>query len=277
MGNNLGEGGGLKISVENLRIYDGKIVDVAVVYIEIVRSAFVERTAKIAVQKDGVIGGLFGVAGKRVAGVESGSIAVDEELAVDPVGAGLGEDFDAAIAQVVVFRGERVLVDANLANGGFRRKLAAGEAVNVDLSPTGTGGGARKGFEIGLKIVGIIGERLEILAFQDDLAGVVALADFDGRGFVGDDHFFGLDLDAERDFELHGMTRGDCDFGFFKRGETLRDGLNGVRARGNLLDFKRAILIRDGGNCRTLRRQNDDCGVANGRTGRIQDLSLERA
>ena len=80
------------------------------------------------------------------------------------IGAGLSENFDAAIAELVVFGGEGILIDANFANGGFGRKLAPGEAVNIDLTTVGTGSRTRERLQIVLEFVGIVGEGFQIFA-----------------------------------------------------------------------------------------------------------------
>ena len=57
--------------------------------------------------------------------------------------AGLGEDFDPAVSQPVVFGGEGILIDANLTNGRFGRQRATRESIDVDLPAIGAGGRAR--------------------------------------------------------------------------------------------------------------------------------------
>src|ERR1039458_8112862 len=87
------------------------------------------------------------------------------------VGARLGEDFDLAVAQLVILRRERVLVDANLADGFLRRELAAAEAIHEDGSAVGAGRGSRQGREVGSQIVRIVGKRFEVGAAQHHGAG----------------------------------------------------------------------------------------------------------
>src|SRR5215469_12776436 len=99
--------------------------------------------------------------GQRISGVELRGIAVHLQVAVQLVGSGLGEDFDTAIAEAIVLRRERVLVDANLADGGLRRKLSAGEAVNVNLSAVGSGRRPGQRGELARQLVRIVGESLE--------------------------------------------------------------------------------------------------------------------
>src|ERR1017187_3799145 len=64
------------------------------------------------------------------------------EAAAHRIAARLGEDLDAAEAQPVVFGGERVLVDADFADGFLGRKLAAAEAIDINGAAVGSGAGA---------------------------------------------------------------------------------------------------------------------------------------
>ena len=70
---------------------------------------------------------------------------IEKELSVILIRAGLGEDFDSAVTQLVILRGKRILVDANLTNGRLGRKLPAGESVDVDLAAIGAGRGSGEG------------------------------------------------------------------------------------------------------------------------------------
>ena len=99
--------------------YDGvdrrQVVDVAAFEVKEERGFLAQRTANIAVVLSRVVGGLG--SGKRIGRVEGRVVADGEELPVVLVGTGLGEDFDAAVAKLVVFGGKRILVDADFANG----------------------------------------------------------------------------------------------------------------------------------------------------------------
>ena len=97
------------------------------------------------------------------------------------VGAGLGEDFDPSVAQLVVFRGERILVDANLADRRLRRKLARGESVDVDLAAVRPGGRPGQRLQVRLQFVRIVGQRVEIFTRKHDRARIVRRDDVDGR------------------------------------------------------------------------------------------------
>ena len=94
-------------------------------------------------------------------------IAVDLKVAVVGIGAGLGEDLDTAVADAVVLGRKGVLVDADFADGGLWWKLAAGEAVDVDLAAVGAGGGTGERGEFAGKLVWIIGKGIQILALND--------------------------------------------------------------------------------------------------------------
>ncbi len=103
----------------------------------------------------------------RIAGIEDIVAVVEIGLPAQFVGAGLGQNLDAAEADLVVFRRKRVLIDADLADGIFVGKLAAGEPVDVNLAAVGACRRTRQSLQIGLQIVGIVGKRLQIFAAQD--------------------------------------------------------------------------------------------------------------
>jgi hypothetical protein len=75
----------------------------------------------------------------------------------------LGEDVDTTVADAVVLRRKRILVDVDLEDGRLRRKLAAGEAVDIDLSAIGAGRRACKGASISLPL------RMVEFAFSSEL------------------------------------------------------------------------------------------------------------
>jgi len=97
------------------------------------RSVLRERSVERSVELVAVIVG--NVSGERVAGIEALVVAHGEELAVQLVGAGLGEDFDAPVAEAVKLRRVGVLIDADLADRRLGRQIPAREAVNVNLAP----------------------------------------------------------------------------------------------------------------------------------------------
>src|SRR5215831_12406304 len=76
---------------------------------------------------------------KRVPRVESRSVSVRHDVAVELAESWLGGDLDAAVAQLVIFRREGILVDADFQDRFLGRKLPAGKAVNINLSAAGPG------------------------------------------------------------------------------------------------------------------------------------------
>ena len=109
----------------------------------------------------------------RILRVESRVVAAGLDLAVQLVGAGLGEDLDAAVAQAVVLGGKWILVDADFADRRLRRNLAAGESVDINLSAVGARRRTGQRLQFALQFVGIVGERVQVLALDDDGVGVV--------------------------------------------------------------------------------------------------------
>lgn len=133
------------------------------------RELFAERAIDVALHIGGVIGRLRG--GERVARIEGRVVALHEVVAMQFVGAGFGEDLDAAPAKGIVLRGVWILVDAYLSNGGFGRQLAAAEAVDEELRAA-LRIGAGDGLKLLLQVLGIVGQRIEVPALHDDGAAV---------------------------------------------------------------------------------------------------------
>ncbi len=148
--------------VEDQGIDGSKIIDIAPLDIKEERSLLAQRAADVSVVLGRIVTRLR--TGEGIGGVERRIVSLDEKLAVIFVGAGLGKDFNAAIAQLVVFRREWILIDPDLANGRLGRKLPGGEAVNVHLSAIRSGGGPGESFEIRLQLIRIVGQGLEFLA-----------------------------------------------------------------------------------------------------------------
>ena len=84
----------------------------------------------------------------------------------------LGKNLDTAIAEFVVLRRERILVDADFANRRLRRKLPSGKTVDVNLASIGPRRGSRQRLQFRLQFVRIIGESLKILTLNNDGAGI---------------------------------------------------------------------------------------------------------
>lgn len=93
----------------------------------------------------------------------------------------ISEDLDAAEAELVVLGRERILIDADLADGVLGGDLAAAESIDEDGASIRTGGGSGERLEVGGEVVRIVGERLQVLSPQDDGAGVGGSVSGDGR------------------------------------------------------------------------------------------------
>ena len=76
---------------------------------------------------------LAGIDCKRVARVETLVVEIQRSAATKFVSAGSSQNVDSR-GWLIVFSCEWILIDANLANRIFRRQIAAGEAVDKDLS-----------------------------------------------------------------------------------------------------------------------------------------------
>jgi len=75
---------------------------------------------------------------ERIGCIEAVVVALRQKLPVQFIRAWLGQNFDASVTQLVELRREGILIDANLANGGLRRKLPARKSINVNLSAVGS-------------------------------------------------------------------------------------------------------------------------------------------
>ncbi len=114
------------------------------------------------------------VALKGIGRIERIAVAGYPQIAVKRVAARLGEDLNAAPAVVVVLGGERILVDADLADGALGRKTSTAEAVDVEMRSGGrviAAAGDRG--ELLLQGGVIVGERIELRALEDQRARVI--------------------------------------------------------------------------------------------------------
>ncbi len=100
------------------------------------------------------------------------------------VGAGLGEDLDASVTELVEFRGEWVLVDSYFADGGLGRELPAGKSVDVDLASVGAGRRPGERVQLILQLIGIVRERVQVFALDHDRARVVIRAGIEARTLI---------------------------------------------------------------------------------------------
>src|SRR4029077_10222368 len=148
--------GGIDVGgIEDDGVNGSKIVDIPSLEIEEKRGLLAQRSADVSVVLRRIVTWLWTREG--IGGIESRIIAFDKKLAMIFVGAWLGKDFNAAISQLVVFRGKWILINPDLADGRLGRQLAGGESINVHLATVGSSGGPGERFEIGLQLIRIVG------------------------------------------------------------------------------------------------------------------------
>ena len=188
---------------------DLHVVVVAVFSADVEGCVLAERPIHGAVELESIVGLNVWIEG--TAGVEDFVVVLSEERAVELVSAGLGEDFNAAVADVIELGGEGILIDANFADGRFRRELAAGETVDVDLTAIGASSGAGECGEFAGEFVGVVGEGVEVCTLDDDGVRVTASFDVDGGGLIGDDDALLVGFDGHGDVDAFGLSGGDGD------------------------------------------------------------------
>ncbi len=195
--------------IEDRSVDRRQFVNVAVFEVEEKRCNLAERTSDVPVVLRGVVRLLR--AGEGIGRVESRVVANYENLPVVFVGSGLGEDFDAAVSELVVLGGERVLVNADFANGRFGRELTGGEAVDVHLlTPLGpTDGPTSRAYRSDQQqFIGIV--EAELPGSLPEITIAPALfrrIHVDGRRSVGDLNLLSLDFDRHRHIQPKGLVR----------------------------------------------------------------------
>src|SRR6266404_8648859 len=263
--------------VQHRRIDDGKFVDVSAIEVDEEGRLFVDGAAEVSIVHLGIVPRLRRGARKWIARVQAGGIAVNHELAVEFVGTGLGKHFNSSEAEVIVFRGKWILIDANFTNGRFGWQLTARETVDINLSAVWSGGRPGERLPFFAQFVGIVGQRVEILAFENHRAGVAGAGNVELRpGVLHFDFFF-----LHGNFELH-VHAGR--FSSFDRYARLCEWLksfgycaNRVDTRRQRLEFIEAIRIRASIDRLSARRNRDDTRIRHRRPRRIRDNSRQGA
>ena len=159
------------IGVDIDGVHQRVIGDLAAVEIEEIAGVLAERSADVAGKH--AAGKIRLVGGDGVAGIEHAFAVVESEGAANLVAARLGENLDAPEAELVVFGGEGVLIDADFADGFLGRQLAAAEAIDVDGAAIWPRAGAGERLQGVGEIVGIVGKGGQIFAAQHQGGGVV--------------------------------------------------------------------------------------------------------
>ena len=178
VGYNLGElGNDLKCDgIYKRGVHDMQVNDIATFDVERERGAFAQRSADISTVLCRMIAGRRcpkGQISKRVSGVKCRRGSRKESLAVKLLRAGLGENFDSSVSELVVLRRKRILINADFANGSLGREGPGGKAVYIDLTAIRTCGRTGKRLKFGLQLIGIVRKSFEILALHHHHSGVV--------------------------------------------------------------------------------------------------------
>ncbi len=183
---------------------------------------------------------------ERVPRVKRRTIPGHKKLAVKLVGARLGENFDPSVTDFVVLRGKRILIDADFADGSFGRERPGRKAVYVNLAAVGARGRAGKGLQFGLQLIGIVGERFEVLALHDHHTGVVGRSNIDLGGGIRDFHLFFLDLNDKPDMQLLSLPCKNLEIFLRENREAFGDRFQGVGPRNQSLEFVEALPVGGG-------------------------------
>ena len=168
---------------------------------------------------------LGALGGEGVAGVEVVVAEEDVKGAVESVGGGFGDDFDATAAPAGIFGGVGVVVDADLLDGGGGHAYVAHLHAVDDEGGAGAAGVEEAG-EGGDVVVVEHRQVVEHRAFDGDGVGVGAGLGGDGAFGFGDFEGFFDAANDEADFEGGGVA-----------GAELELQGNGVEAGGGGLEF----------------------------------------
>ena len=123
---------GQRIGIERESVDDVSVMDVSRLDLQEKRRFLAERAAQVsAVFAQQEWRFLLRV---RIPGIQDVVAEIEMGGAMKLVGAGLGQNLDSSVAEFVEFWRERVLIDADFANGIFGRKRSAGETIDIDLS-----------------------------------------------------------------------------------------------------------------------------------------------
>src|SRR5208282_5974435 len=123
--------------IHDLCAHDGQIGDIAALNVEEKRSFLAQRSAHVYAELSRIVPRRFCSLRqifKGVPRVKSRRISRKKKLSVELVRAGLSQDFDSPVTQLVIFRRERILIDANLSNRSLRRKLPCRESIDIYLA-----------------------------------------------------------------------------------------------------------------------------------------------
>src|ERR1019366_3631042 len=190
---------GVEVFIESLGIDGGEVVNISPLGADKKGSVLnpFDRAADASLVLDGII--IWLRARERVGRIECRIVSADLKLAMVIIGPRLGENFDAAVTELVIFRREWILINANLANRRFWRKLASRKTVNVELAAVRSRGRPGQRLQVGEQFVGIVGQRVQLLTGDDDRSGIASGIHIDGWHRIGHLNTLLLNLDAHGD------------------------------------------------------------------------------
>ncbi len=168
------------------RGHDAVVLNVPTVEVEEERGFLTQSRTYVSVVLQRVIRG--DLPRKGILRIEDVRVPVHKKLAVQLVRTRLGEDLDAAETKLVVLGGKGILIDTNLADGRLGRQLTGGKSVDVDLPTVGTRGWSCERRQFRRQLIWIVGERVEILVFDDQRIGIRARIEADGRCLIRHRH-----------------------------------------------------------------------------------------
>ena len=189
--------------------------------------------------------------------VQEFAVVVEPEIPVKLVCSGLGENLDAAIAELVILRGKWIRIDPDLPDGRFGRKCATREAVNVDLAPIRTGRWPCQSAEFALQIIGIIGEGVQRFPGDDRGAGVAFGVHTELSSIGCDVDLLHLLLDGHLHIGGDASASSNGHVLLDEYGKTWRCDTDGVSARGDVPEGVRSITL--GGRTLAFARSRGKC------------------
>ena len=195
------------------------------------------------------------------------------------VGSGLGENLDAPVADLVELGGKRILIDANLADRRLGRQLPAGESVDVNLPAVRARRGAGQRGQFVRQLVGIVGQGIEVAAFEHDGVRVGAgLGAYRRPALVRDHHLLLGSLDRHLDVDVLGLACGDRELAQTRKARSRETRLDHVASRG-----KPAKLVAAGGvggrvaRILAVRGCNRHLRAGNQRARGVDDVAVQRS
>ena len=142
---------------------------------------------------------------KRIARIEIVVSQNEESTGMIGVRAGLGENLNTSESGSVELRSERIRVDADFADRTLGRHLTAAESVDKNLRSVWTCGRTRHRGQLRLKIVRIVGQRVQIRFRKHNRARILGRIHAD-RAHARRSHVYlrGSRRNIERDIERTG-------------------------------------------------------------------------